>query len=64
MFNIIIFIIINNFFKKYHCYWKKIIDLIWRVKLKIIIINKFEEKYKKINFLFFIFLKKYNITAR
>jgi hypothetical protein len=48
MFNIIIFIIINiinNFFlKKYYYYWKKTIDLIWRVKLKIIIIiNKIEK---------------------
>jgi hypothetical protein len=49
MFNIIIFIIINIinnfFFKKYYYYWKKTIDLIWRVKLKIIIIiiNKIEK---------------------
>jgi len=45
--NIIIFIIINInniFFKKILLLLKKTIDLIWRVKLKIIIIiNKFEK---------------------
>jgi hypothetical protein len=58
--NIIILININKFRKKILLLLKKIIDLIWRVKLKIIIIvniimiiiiiiNKFEKKILKKN---------------
>ena len=49
---IIINIIINKKIKKISLLLKKTIDLIWMVKLKIIIIIiiKFEEKYKNFNF--------------